>query len=342
MPRRILVVRVDRVGDLVTATPLLRALKTHIADAHITTLVTPYAAPVLANSPFVDDVWTDDPDGADRGRDAFWRQVRRVREGRFDTALVVMARTRWVSMVRLGRVPHRIASTWRPANTLWGFRSVPHHRTRDGRHESDYALDLARAMGFQIPAGEFHPEVFVSDAETRAARAALGAAGITRPPVAVHPLSAGSAPNLPLDTYREIATRLAARGHPVVVTGSASEAPALAPVFEGVEGVANLAGRFNLRGLIALLRECACFVGGSTGPMHLAAAAGTPVAALFCRYPAVHPRRWGPLGVPSRVVTVPNGSCARCDGRTTAPCALPGLEAESVVAAALELLPPAN
>ncbi len=342
MPRRILVVRVDRVGDLVTATPLLRALKTHIADAHITTLVTPYAAPVLEHSPFVDAVWTDDPEGADRGRDAFWRQVRRIRQGGFHTALVVMARTRWVSMVRLGRVPVRIASTWRPANTLWGFRSVPHHRTRDGRHESDYALDLARAMGFEIPAGEFQPEVFVSEAEASASCAILRAAGITRPPVAVHPLSAGSAPNLPLDTYREIATRLAAQGHPVVVTGSAKEAPALAPVFEGVDGVANLAGHSDLRGLIALLRECSLFIGGSTGPMHLAAAAGTPVVAVFCRYPAVHPRRWGPLGVRSRVVTMPTGECARCDERTRAPCALPALGAEPVVAAALELLSPAS
>lgn len=338
MPRRILVVRVDRVGDLVTSTPLLRALKTHLPDVQLTALVTPYAAPVLANSPFVDAVWTDDPQGVDRGRGAFWRQVQRIRGGGFDTALVVMPRTRWVSMVRLGRVPMRIASTWRPSNTLWGFRSVWHRRTREGRHESDYALDMARAMGLQIPAGQLLPEVFVSEPEAAAARAVLKAAGISRPPVALHPLSSGSAPNLPLDTYREIATRLAARRHPVVVTGSDREAPALAHAFQGVRGVANLAGRFDLRGLIAFLRECSLFIGGSTGPMHLAAAAGTPVVAAFCRSLPVHPRRWGPLGAPSRVVTVAAGKCPRCDGRTRAPCALPAVSAEPIVAAALELL----
>ena len=338
MPRRILVVRVDRVGDLVNATPLLRALKTHLSDAHLTSLVTPYAAPVLANNPFVDEVWTDDPEGADRGRDAFWRQVRRIREASFDTALVVLPRMRWVSMVRLGRVPIRIASTWRPENTVWGFRSVWHRKTREGRHESDYALDLARTMGFHIPVGQFLPEVFVSQAETAAARDLLSQAGISSAPVVVH---AGfrTGPNLPIQTYQKIATHLARAGHPVVVTGTPAEATDVSAAFGGIPGVFNLAGAFDLRGLIALLRESALYVGGSTGPMHLAAAAGTPVVAAFCRSPPVHPRRWGPLGVPSRVVTVPAGDCSRCDGRSRAACALPSLSAGVMEAAALDLLP---
>lgn len=339
MPKRILVVRADRIGDLINTTPLFRALKTRWPDAEITALVHPQSAPVLEHNPFVAAIWTDDAQGEHRGREGFWRQVRRIREERFDTALVAMARTRWVAMVRLAGIPNRLASTWRPSNTIWGVRSVPHRRTRDGRHESDYALDMARVLGVQIAAREFLPEVFVTDAETEQARAVLRGAGITGPPITVHP-GFRTGPNLPIGTYQEIAAGLAAAGHPVIITGASAEAPDITAAFGDIPGVFNLAGKFDLRGLAAVLRECALFVGGSTGPMHLAAAVGTPVVAAFCRFPAVHPRRWGPLGNEHRIVTVPVGGCARCDGgNLEAECALPALSSAPLVAAALEQIP---
>ncbi len=330
--RRILVVRVDKIGDLVTATPLFRSLKTALPGTELTALVSPYAAPVLAHNPSVDHVWTDNGGSVTA-------LARQLRSGRFDASLVLLPTARHDLATLLAGIPRRIASSNRFSHLLTGARTVPHHKARDGRHEADYALDLGRALGLDLPPDQFLPEIFITEDERAAARARFAALGLDQPPVAIHPTGGGSAPNLPLATYRAVAVGLTERGFPVVITGGEAERTVLAATFGGLGSVHLLTGQLDLRGLMATLAESALFIGGSTGPMHLAAAAGTPTVAVFCRDPVMHPRRWGPLGPGHRIVTVPVGGCDRCDraGRGNA-CPLPALGADPVLAAAFDLL----
>jgi ADP-heptose:LPS heptosyltransferase len=95
-----------------------------------------------------------------------------------------------------------------------------------------------------------------------------------------------------------------------VVTGSSAEASKVGELIAGMRGpVAVIAGRTDLETLAAVLQMASVFIGPSTGPMHLAAAVGTPVVALFGPVRTTTPDRWGPLGDGHKVFAPPVPVC---------------------------------
>ena len=136
--------------------------------------------------------------------------------------------------------------------------------------------------------------------------------------------------------------RIAARtGLGVVLVGGPDEAEATDRILDVAKTpVVNLAGALALETLLALLKEARLFIGNESGPMHMAAAAGTPVVGLFG---LTNPARWGPVGVPS-ILLRPSMPCDCIGGdlcRRTDPskaCCVWRLEVAPVVDAVLELL----
>lgn len=95
-----------------------------------------------------------------------------------------------------------------------------------------------------------------------------------------------------------------------MITGSAPEARIAGEIAENLgPSVSVIAGRTDLPTLAAILKEAAVFVGPSTGPIHLAAAVGTPVVALFGPVRTTGPERWGPLGEAHTVFVPPVPPC---------------------------------
>ncbi|NOY05678.1 MAG: glycosyltransferase family 9 protein, partial [Chlorobi bacterium] len=89
-PRRILIIRPDRIGDVIMATPLIRALRQTSPEAFIAALVRPHTAPLLRHNPHLDRILLDDFEGADGGRKGFRAKVRELRRLKFDTALMLL------------------------------------------------------------------------------------------------------------------------------------------------------------------------------------------------------------------------------------------------------------
>ncbi|MBI5869173.1 MAG: glycosyltransferase family 9 protein [candidate division Zixibacteria bacterium] len=131
-----------------------------------------------------------------------------------------------------------------------------------------------------------------------------------RASVVIHPGCGGSARNWKPERYRVLCQILMENDLSVIVTGSDAERGLAAEVI-GREGdrAISVAGTTGLNQLAALLQQASVFVGPSTGPMHLAAAVGTPVVALFGPVRNTGPDRWGPLGNGHKVFQPPVDTC---------------------------------
>jgi heptosyltransferase-2 len=332
-PRRILVVRTDRIGDVVLATPLLRALRRTFPDAFLAALVRPYTRDVLVHNPHLDTILTDDPHGADAGGRGFRRQVAALRRHRFDTALLLMPTERAAWLLFWAGIPRRIGVGRKFYEVVTGMRSVSRHRYVPLRHEADYCLDLGRAIGVRADAApDLAPEVFVTDGERAAARRELGSAGIDDSGflVGLHPTGGGSAPNWDAGRWVALAAALLQQAHDgvrIVVSGEMASPP-----FPPSPHLVDRRGRRPLHALMADLACCNLVVAPSTGPLHLAAALGVPTIGLYCPLPACSPALWGPLGDAARVVVPPAGCCpGRCP-RDPKQCRFEEIGVESVAA----------
>lgn len=303
---RVLVVRAAGIGDLLLAVPALRALRAALPRATLDVLVTPGAAELLATSPLVDHVLTFDKAQWDYAQDwlraprhlrPLLRLCRSLRAGHYDALLVLHHQT-----LRFGRLKYRaMLVVARPAlavgleNGRAPFFDVSVLDDGFGaRHEAAYALDLAAA------ALGIHPPPL-----TGATLADLGWDDLavpqreTHPPLVVlHPGSGGYslARRWPVARFAAVARTLHAEfGARIAVVGGADDQAVTRELSRLLDAPAWLDVQpdgASLRQTAGLLSRASLFIGNDSLPMHLAAAAGAPVVAIFG--PSNH-RAWAPL-----------------------------------------------
>ena len=294
MAMRILVIRTDRIGDVLLSTPVLSVLREQDADSHIAALVSPYAAGVIEGHPALDEVVIDDQTGRHRGLRGFYLLVGDLRRKRFDAVLVLHPTARLALACRLAGITERVGTGYRAYGFLFN-RKVFEHRKDARRHEVEYNLGMARALFDK--AGNAAPEIHVPEEARHAVAHHMHRWGVlpNDPLVLLHPGSGGSARNWPAGSFAELAGRLSESGIRVVVTGSADERDLVDRV-ANTQSALKIAGELDIKELAALLQASSLCVTNSTGPMHIAAAVGTPTVALFCPITPCSPTRWGPYG----------------------------------------------
>lgn len=331
---RILVVKAAGIGDLLLAVPALRALRAAYPRATIDVLVTPQAAPLLRDSPLVDGVFVVDKVPLDYPSDVLrapWRLLpllglwRRLHAARYDAVLLLHHLT-----LPFGRLKYRLLlAAARPAlrvgmdNGHGAFLNVRVPDTGFGaRHEAEYSLDVAAAVGARAPSPLFGPTLadLGWDAE-EAARAdpAPSAPAGAEPVVALHLGSGGYslARRWPLDRFVALARALRQEFGVRVVLVAGPDDGDLGEQFMEALGrpawVTSAPADLDLRGTARLLAHSDLFVGNDSLPMHLAAAAGTPVVAIFG--PSNH-RAWAPLPRDAAATT----AVVRRDDLPCSPC----------------------
>jgi ADP-heptose:LPS heptosyltransferase len=320
----ILTVRNDRLGDLILALPTLSAVRARRPDARLGIVASPRASGVLSLFPEPVDYWPDSDAGLER-----------LANDPPHSMLFLFPDRRWAKAAQRARVPERIGTRYRLHS--WRFnRRVAVHRRSNLRHEAEYNLLVAQSLCGPVPLRP--PQLVVPPDDRVRSRELLAARlGQTDPAyVVVHPGSLGSAWNWPAEHFRALVERLCALGLHLVITGTTAEAELCRRV-AGKHGL-TIAGRTDLGMLAGVLHGARAMVVGSTGPMHLAAALGTPVIALFSSSPAHSPLRWGPLGAGHRVLLPPAEAGSRGRERESGAAAMRRLSPERVVGAVLEVI----
>ncbi|MFP4472429.1 MAG: glycosyltransferase family 9 protein [Candidatus Omnitrophota bacterium] len=305
--KKILLIRTDRIGDVVLTTPAMQTVREQFPSAHITVLLTPVTRSLVEGLPFVDEVFVDDRRGAHAGPGGFARLVADVRKRRFDLALNYHTKRRTNFLCFLSGIPRRVGYNSGKWGHLMNIR-VPDSRHLGQKHEVEYCLDFLRFL--DVPAATRDPEIAMSPASLRWARELADEQRSAYPGhalVCVHAGSSCPTKRWPIPNFVQTVRHVYARRKCVVFVIGGPEEQADARSFcSGLPPEIpchDLTGRTSLSQTAALLKECGLLISSDSGPVHVADAAGTAVVSIFTRnQPGINPERWRPWGAQSRCV----------------------------------------
>jgi lipopolysaccharide heptosyltransferase II len=328
---RILLVRLRLIGDVVFTTPLVGALRRAYPDARIAYLVEPDAAPVVERNPHLDEVIiAPRTRGARRIGDDL-RLARRLRRERFDLVLDLHGGPRSAWLTWASGAAERIGYDIK--GRAWMYtRVVPRPRELRARHSVLNQWDLLEAIpgwtGGAADETRDRIDIALDPAADARMAARLAAAGVTPDDelVVLHVSAGNPFRRWPDAFFAETAAALAAdnpRRRLAFSSGPSDRAAASRIAADTRTRLGAAAGRiidlgeFDLQELRALIGRSRLFVGGDTGPLHIAASTDTPVVGIFGPTLAARSAPWRPLSVPTFSIetAVADLPCRPCNQR---------------------------
>ncbi|MDD5449865.1 MAG: lipopolysaccharide heptosyltransferase II [Candidatus Omnitrophica bacterium] len=294
--KRILIVRTDRLGDVVLSTPVIKAVRKAYPDAFISMMVSSYAKDVVEGSPFLNKVIAFDKKkhGGLFGTAAF---VSKLRKNNFDTAFVLHPVKRIHIILWLAGIKRRIGY-----DKKWGFLltdRIPHKKQFGEKHEIDYNLDVIRSAGINTDDKALY--VPVRPEARSKVEAILKDNGFTDKDefIVMHPGASCPSKRWPAERFGWAADELIERFHKkvVVVAGTNDSKFAQETNYYIKNEALDLSGNLSVAELAALLEKARLLISNDSGPVHIAVALGVPVVVIFGRnQPGLSYRRWGPAG----------------------------------------------
>lgn len=307
---RILVRGVNWVGDTVLSYPTVQQLKTLFPKSHLTILIPNYLVDLWKTFPHIDEII---PFQKKKGIGSIWEDLnlsQSLRERNFDLAVVLPRSFRSAFHIYLARVPIRIG--YRDEGRSF-FLTHKIHRTQEVLHvhRVHYYQRLLEPLG-KID-DQLSPQIYLREEDRRWANQVLMGLDILegKPLIGMNPgATYGLAKCWYPDRFGELGKRLVEKWRgSVLLFGREEERPIVHEIQRhlGARGI-DLTGKTSLLQLAALLERCALLVTNDTGTMHVAAAVGTPVVALFGSTP---PHITGPWGE-GHVVVKKDVACSPC------------------------------
>jgi len=328
---RILLVRLRQIGDVVFTTPAIRGLRDRFPDAHISYVVEPAAAPVVAANPHLNEVIVT---AGRRGVAGFGDDlglVRRLRSSRFDTAIDFHGGPRSALVTWLSGAPVRVGYDVPGRGWMYTVR-VPRPRHIRPRHAVLNQWDLLNAIGIPTPDAADSPVEMAADHDAACAIAErLARAGVEPADrvIVVHVSAGNPFRRWPIESFVNLVAMLvrgdAARR--VIVTSGPSERDAAARVVEQARALLTPAearrvpacGELSLDEFRALMDVAALYIGGDSGPLHIASTSAVPIVGLYGPTLPVRSAPWRSPQWISEAVEVDGLPCRPCDQRTCAP-----------------------
>lgn len=313
---RILIVRPDKLGDLVATLPMATAIKHQMPDAHVMFMVREYTADLLKIAPDVDEVILFDPKAHYRDKIKLFKSIRT------DVVFFPVPKLDLAFYAKLAFMPRRVGSVgsgYRFYSMLYNKR-IFEHRKHGRRHESEYNVRMLDAIGLRTDEVPL-PRLRLSDEQRSAANEhLLTLFGKQIPEYAVvHPGTGGSSWEWPTERFELLGKWVAQRlGLPIILTGLYSEREllfSLAGVMKDLGCDVRVFVDRPLLELAGVLSQASLVVANSTGPGHLAAALGAPTIGLFPKARALSKVRWGfrgPLVANIEPEIVPRSTCPDC------------------------------
>ncbi|WP_349897198.1 glycosyltransferase family 9 protein [Parafrigoribacterium soli] len=333
---RVLVARLDSVGDVLLCGPAVRAIAETDGVTEVCMLCSPQGAPAAELLPGVSRVltwscpWISDP-APEVGVENTDELLRVLDGSRPDEAIILTSFHQsplpLALIFRLLGIPKVTGASVDHAGSLLDVRLCPGEDFPEDQPEAHRAMAIARAAGYP---GEDDRLAVLPAPDMRRLTG-------DEPYFVVHPGAAVPSRRWPAEHHAVTVERLLDRGVNVVVTGTPADRDLTARVAGA--GAHDLAGLTSLSELSGVLAGASVLITGNTGPAHLAAAVGTPVVSLFS--PVVPAVRWAPWGVPFALLGDQDAPCRNTRSRQ---CPIPGhpclsnVTPDEVIEASFELL----
>ncbi len=320
--KKILVMRYRFIGDTLLTVPFLRNLRRAEPDARICWMVAPSSSDVVKGIPYVDSMLYWDPvtihadsTGTHRTFSSKLAFIKKLREERFDKVYVLKRSLSSALIAWLSGAPERIGFDTEGRGCFL-TKTVAY---RHDQHEVKNFLAVLREDG--VAATDDFLEIWTTRDEEQKAERLLKAAGVSLSEriAVVHPFSAVVERGWPLENFAELAVQLRSKMPcRVIVVGGEKDRETfrtVKPLFGSA--VVDLVGECNLGETAALLKRSALFVGNDSGIMHIAAAAGVPVVAIFGPQ---SPVKFGPWSRHAKVI-YKGMKCSPCRQKFFTECA---------------------
>ncbi len=291
-------------------TPALRAIRKTFAQAQLTLMVSKGTVDLVKDHPYIDDIIVDDRTGEFKGMLGFLQLCRCMRSYQFDAVIVFHSKTRYHVATFLAGIPLRLGYT----SDKWGCflnKTVKDTRMLGIKHEAQYCLDLVKHIGVDddglalcLPRND---EAQVWAAQWIETHVPKGFQLIV-----IHPSASDPTRLWPADYFARLIDKINQRYLVKVVLIGAGHAASIATTISSTisTSVINLTDQCNLAQTCALIARSNLVVSHDSGPVHVAAAFGTPTVCIFLRnQPGINPTRWKPLGANS-ITVVPQDAKA--------------------------------
>ena len=316
----ILIVKTSAIGDVIHTLPSLWSLRVHFPQAQITWLVEESAADLVIGHPAVNRVlvaqrktWLRDlrSGRVSRARSGFVGFVRELRDTRYDLVIDFQGLLKSAIWVLLARGVRKVGFGRGMEHAEYSYLALNERVAAVDMNQHAIERSLLLLKGIGVPATDLRYGVPVSAKQEFEAAALLRECGVREKDrmIAMNPVARWPTKLWDAQSFAALADRLEGDGICVVFTGGAQDGPALDEIGRFMtRRHRRLDRRTNLNQLAALYRRAQVVVTTDSGPMHLAAAVGTPVVALFG---PTAPWRTGPYG-PNHVVLRIDLSCSPC------------------------------
>ena len=304
--KNILLIRTDRIGELVLTTPAIVAIRKHFPSARITVVADPSSAEAIEGAPFVDSIVNFDSKKdytGFLGRLSFFRLIKR---SRFDLAIVFNPSKFFNILTFLAGIPIRVGY-----DRKWGFLLT--HKIQDKKylcekHEVQYNLGLIEKIGIKPsdkslffctdPSAEDRINDILKENDVQEGAKLI----------AVHPATSNPEKRWPSERFAQICDRLLEEFKVrIILVGGEEEKKTVDGVKSKMHNpVLDLTGALSIKELGSLLKRCLFLISNDSGPVHISTALGTPAIVFFGEdRPGGSSRRWGPYGEGHLVIGKP-------------------------------------
>jgi len=311
-PSRILIRSVNWIGDAVLTLPAIKSLRHAYPESHISILARPWVSDIFKEDPAIDEIILyRDEHKSIKGR---LRLAGEIKTKNFDLAILFQNAFDAALITWLARIPERVGyvrDLRRPLLTL----PIKANDEILKMHQVYYYLNIVKSLG--IDPIEVHPYLRVSDNEKKKAQKFIEGAGIDNfLIIGINPgATYGSAKRWPPERFADLIERVSSDLNAgIILFGSQTERRIVQEILDMIEPeikdtkILNMAGKTDLRDLIALISLCDAFITNDTGPMHIASALLVPVVALFG---STDSTRTGPFGTGHEIISR-HLSCSPC------------------------------
>jgi len=301
--RNVLMVRLSAIGDVVHTMPVAAALKRSFPHIRLTWAVEDRCAELVACNPYVDEVFPLPRHAwrTRRFRPTTWvtgsRRLMELRTKHFDLALDLQGLLKSAVVAFASGAPVRLGYHWQREGARFLVQGVP--PPKEPTHVVQQYLDVVRYLGGKAESVDFG--LCIPDEAEASVQRLLEELGVSPPYAVINPSAGHAAKRWSPERFAAVCERLHAAGVVPVLVGHSMDAPLAAEIRAACPvPVASAVGRTSLIELAALIRDARLHMAGDTGSIHMAAALGVPLVAL---YAATDPSRSGPFGCLDSVVS---------------------------------------
>ncbi len=310
-PKRIIISRTDNLGDVILTLPLAAALKKIYPQVKIIFLGKTYTETIIKRCRAVDE-FADWDQAKNKSKNEIIDFFRKLQA---DVIIHVFPDYQIAKFSYKAGIPMRIGTSHRLYHWIFCNKKVDLPRKKSDLHEAQLNLKLIEPLGGkkeyslqEIPAlFEFNDGI--NSQKNHAEKFKL----------ILHPGTKGSAREWGIVNFKNLIALLDKDIYEIYITGTEEEGQRFRQAFQGFPNVVDVTGKMNMEAFIAFIFSCDGIVAASTGPLHIAAAAGKIAIGIYAPMRPIFPMRWAPLGTKASYHVLPK-SCTACQKSGACAC----------------------